>query len=128
MTVSPTATTDARELALRFVEAFNERDEAALRDLVAEDADLRTLSGGGLRGHDGLRALLRTAAERDLRLVPLRPPAAERDGDIVRVAMAIRELIGPDDIERTAQIDVRDGRIVAFAVRPFTGSESSGRS
>ena len=122
MTAIPTATTDARELALRFVEAFNERDEATLRDLVAEDAELRTLSEGGLRGHDGLRTLLRTAAERDLRLVPLRPPAVERDGDGVRVTMPIRELIGADDIERTAELEVRDGRIVAFAVRPFIGS------
>jgi ketosteroid isomerase-like protein len=122
MTASPTPTTDARELARRFVDAFNERDEATLRDLVAEDAELRTLSGPGLRGHDGLQTLLRTAAERDLRLVPLRPPAVERDGDGVRVTIPIRELIGPDDIERTAEIHVRDGRIVAFAVRPFIGS------
>ena len=122
MSAIPTATTDARELALRLVEAFNERDEARLRGLVAEDAELRTPGGGGLRGHDGLRTLLRTAAERDLRLVPLRPPAVERDGDGVRVTMPIRELIGPDDIERTAELEVRDGRIVAFAVRPFIGS------
>jgi hypothetical protein len=122
MPASPTATTDARALALRFVEAFNARDEPALRDLVAEDAELRTLRGGGLRGHDGLGTLLRTAAERDLRLVPLRPPAVEGDGDGVRVTMPIRELIGPDDIERTVELEVRDGRIVAFAVRPFTGS------
>jgi hypothetical protein len=122
MTASPTATADARELALSFVKAFNQRDEAALRDLVAEDAELRTLSGGGLRGHDGLRTLLRTAADRDLRLVPLRPAAVGRDGDVVHVTMPIRELIGPDDIERTAELDVRGGRIVAFAVQPFIGS------
>jgi hypothetical protein len=51
--------------------------------------------------------------------VPLRPPAVEREGEDVRVTLPIRELIGPDDIERTAEFDVRDGRIVAFAVRPF---------
>jgi hypothetical protein len=122
MTASPIATADARELALRFVDAFNGRDEATLRDLVADDAELRTLSKAGLRGHDGLRTVLRTADERDLRLVPLGPPAVEPDADGVRVTLPIRELIGPDDIERTAELHVRDGRIVAFAVRPFIGS------
>jgi ketosteroid isomerase-like protein len=119
MTATDTATTDARELALRFVDAFNTRDAETLRALVADDAELRTLSGGALRGHDGLRTLLQTAEKRDLRLVPLRPLTADRDGSVVRVTVPIRELIGPDDIERRAEFDVRDGRIVAFAVRPF---------
>jgi hypothetical protein len=35
------------------------------------------------------------------------------------VIVPIRELIGPDDVERTAELEVRGGRIVAFAVRPF---------
>jgi ketosteroid isomerase-like protein len=122
MTASQSATTDARELARRFVEALNERDEATLLDLAAEDIELRTLSGGALRGHDGLRTLLRTVAELDLHLVPLRPPAVVHDGDVDRVTVPIRELIGPDDIERAAELEVREGRIVAFAVRPFTDS------
>jgi ketosteroid isomerase-like protein len=111
--------THARELAQRFVEAFNLRDAAALRDLVAEDAEFRTLSGGSLRGYDGLRALLETAEQRNLRLVPFRPPTVAREGDSVRVVVPIRELIGPDDIERTAEFEVVGARIVAFAVRPF---------
>jgi hypothetical protein len=120
MSATDTVTTDARELARRFVDAFNARDDATLRDLVAEDAELRTLSGDQLRGHDGLRALLKTAEERSLRLVPFRAPGVERDdGGMVRVVVPIRELIGPDDIERTLELDVRAGRIVAVAVRPF---------
>jgi hypothetical protein len=119
MSASDSATIQARDLALRFVEAFNIRDAETLRDLVADDAELRTLSGNSLRGHDGLQALLEVAEERDLRLVPFRPPAAEPQGDDVRVIVPIRELIGPDDIERTAELEVRGGRIVAFAVRPF---------
>jgi hypothetical protein len=35
------------------------------------------------------------------------------------VIVPIRELIGPDDIERTAEFEIVGGRIVAFAVRPF---------
>ena len=119
MTATDDVTTDARQIARRFVDAFNARDAETLRALVADAADLRTMNGGSLRGHDGLAALLRTAEERDLRLVPLRPRTAERDGDKVRITVPIRELIGPDDIERRAEFDVRDGRIVAFAVQPF---------
>jgi ketosteroid isomerase-like protein len=119
MTATDAATTDAREIALRFVDAFNTRDTEALDNLVADDAELRTLSGGTLRGHDGLRIVLQTAEERELRLVPFRPPTVDRDGDVARVTIPIRELIGPDDIERKAEFEVRDGRIVAFAVRPF---------
>ena len=119
MTATGTVTAEAREVARRFVDAFNARDAEALRRLVAPDAELRTLSGGALHGHDGLDALLRTAQERELRLIPLRPATVARDGDTVRVEVPIRELIGPDDIERKAQFELRDGRIVAFAVRPF---------
>ncbi|MEA2292727.1 MAG: SnoaL-like domain [Solirubrobacteraceae bacterium] len=119
MTATDTLTTGARQIALRFVDAFNTRDAETLRDLVAPDAEFGTLSGGVLRGHDGLRALLETAEKRDLQLVPFRTPTVDRDGDVVRVTVPIRELIGPDDIERTAEFEVRDRRIVAFAVRPF---------
>jgi hypothetical protein len=119
MTTTEAVTTNARELALRFVDAFNTRDAEALRDLVAEDVELRNMKGAALRGHDGLRTLLQTAEDRDLRLVPLRPPTVERDGEIVRVTMPIRELIGPDDIERRVEFDIREGRIVGFAVRPY---------
>jgi hypothetical protein len=119
VTATDAATTDARDIALRFIDAFNIRDDETLRGLVADDAELRTLSGGGLRGHDGLRTLLQTAEKRDLQLVPFRPPTVERDSDVVRVTVPIRELIGPDDIERRAEFDIRDGHIVAFAVRPF---------
>jgi ketosteroid isomerase-like protein len=119
MTATDTVTADAREIARRFVEAFNERDQETLRTLVAEDVELRTMSGGALRGHEGLDVVLRTAQERNLLLVPFRPPEAERDGDTVKVSVPIRELIGPDDIERRAEFEVRDGRVVAFAVRPF---------
>ena len=119
MTATDSLTTGARELAMRFVDAFNIRDEETLRELVAEDAELRTLSGAGLRGHEGLETLLRTAEKRDLRLVAFRAPDVDQEGDVVRISVPIRELIGPDDIERTAEFKVRDGRIVAFAVRPF---------
>lgn len=119
MSATDSVTTEARELALRFIDAFNARDAESLRGLVAPDAAFRTMTGRGLHGHHGLGPLLESAEEYDLRLVPLRPPTAEHDGDTVRVTVPLRELIGPDDIERRAEFEVRDGRIVAFAVLPF---------
>jgi SnoaL-like protein len=119
MATTDSVTTDARELALRFIDAFNTRDAESLRRLVREDAELRTLSGRVLHGHDGLGPLLEAADKYDLRLVPLHPPTVEQDGETIRVTVPLRELVGPDDIERRAEFEVRDGRIVAFAVRPF---------
>jgi hypothetical protein len=119
MAATDSLTTTACELALRFIDAFNTRDVEGLRRLVREDAELRTMSGRVLHGHDGLRPLLEAADEFDLRLVPLHPPTAEHDGETIRVTVPLRELIGPDDIERRAEFEVRDGRIAAFAVRPF---------
>jgi hypothetical protein len=119
MTATETVKTDARDIALRFVDAFNTRDADALARLVAEDAEFHTLAGDSLHGHEGLRTILETAEKRSLLLVPFRSPIVEQDGGHVRVIVPIRELIGPDDIERTAEFDVRDGRIAAFAIRPF---------
>jgi SnoaL-like domain len=123
MPVSDSATTGARELAQRFIDAFNDRDMNGLRALIAPDATLRTLTGDALHGHEGLDALLRAAEDLDVRLVPFRTPHVERDGEDVHVTAPIRELIGPDDIERTVELDISDGRIVGFAVRPFTDRE-----
>jgi ketosteroid isomerase-like protein len=112
--------TEPLDTARRFIAAFNERDAATLRDLVADDVALRTINGEELRGGDGLRALLQAAEHLNLRLVPIRPGTVQQGVDgTVRVVIALRELIGPDDIERTAEFEIRDGRISAFAVRPF---------
>jgi hypothetical protein len=120
MTVSDVILHQALDVARRFIAAFNERDEATLRQLVADDAEFRKLDGGALRGEGALRALLAAAEARDLRLVPLRTGTVEEQpGGPVRVTVPVRELVGPDDIERTVEFDIRDGRISAFAVRPY---------
>jgi hypothetical protein len=121
--MSDTATTGACELAERFIAAFNNRDRDVLRGLLAPDAALRTPTGGALHGYDGLDTLLRLAEDLDLRLQPFRTPQVEHQGDDVHVTVPIRELIGPDDIERTMELDITDGRIVGFAVRPFADSD-----
>jgi limonene-1,2-epoxide hydrolase len=115
-----TLTEEALVTARRFIDAFNDRDLDALRELTDEDAEFRRMDGGALTGHDGLRALLGAAGELDLRIVPFGGGAVEpEDDDTTRVTLPVRELIGPDDIERTAVFEVHDGRVVAFAVRPY---------
>ena len=53
MAATDSVTTAARELALRFIDAFDTRDAASLRRLVAQDAELRTMSSRVLHGHEG---------------------------------------------------------------------------
>jgi ketosteroid isomerase-like protein len=118
VTTSPTVVHQARDLANRFVEAFNARDVDALRQLITEGAEFRRVSGEALRGYDGLRALVHAAQDADLRLVPFRTGDVEEHGDAVVVTLPIRELIGPDDVERVAEFEILDGRIAAFALRP----------
>jgi hypothetical protein len=66
-------------------------------------------------------ALLRAAEDLDLRLVPFRRGTVEQAADGThRVTIPLRELIGPDDIERFAEFEIRHGRITAFAVSPYT--------
>jgi ketosteroid isomerase-like protein len=116
---APGAATEALETARRFIDAFNERDVGALDALAADDIELRRVGGEPLHGRDGVRTLVTTAEELDIRLVPLRPSSADEQDGVVTVAQAVRELIGPDDIERRVELEIRDGRVVSFAVRPL---------
>jgi hypothetical protein len=111
-------TQQARAAARRFIDAFNERDVETLGAVATDDVEVRRLTGETLRGRDGLSALVQAAVDQELRLVPLRAGTVREDGgDAVRVDVPARELIGPDDIERLLEFEVRDGRISAFAVR-----------
>jgi hypothetical protein len=118
MSTTATASDQARAVARRFIDAFNARDVRALGDLVTEDVELRPLRGDPLRGQDGLRALLAAAEEHQIRMVPLKGDEVEEHEGRRRVCVPIRELVGPDDIERLAEFEIRDGRVAAFSVRP----------
>jgi hypothetical protein len=54
-----------------------------------------------------------------VRLVALRGETIDEQDGTVHLSMPIRELIGPDDIERIAEWEIRDGRVTAFTVRPM---------
>jgi hypothetical protein len=116
---------DARALARRFIEAFNERDLDTLRELITDDAEFRTVDGSALRGHDGLKTVVLAAQDLDVKLVPIRQAQIdERDGAL-DLRQPVRELIGPDDIERIAEFQIRDGLVAAFWVRPFEEGSAS---
>jgi len=113
------ATNDPRAVARRFIDAFDARDVDALLELVTDDVELRKLNGEALRGPDGVRTLLATAQDLDIRLVPFRGEEVERHDGHAHVTVPVRELVGPDDIERIVELEIRDGRVAAFAVRPM---------
>src|SRR3954447_16015759 len=94
---------DALLAARRFLDAFNERDVEAMQALVTDDVELRITGGRVWQGSQRARDLLDTAAEMQLRLIPLHrgEHAEERNGDVL-VELRVRELIGYDDIERIA--------------------------
>jgi limonene-1,2-epoxide hydrolase len=119
MSASHTVTQSARAVARGFIEAFNDRDLDALRALITEDAEFRKPSGELLHGPDGLEALVRSAEEMNVRLVALRDGTVEERDDLWRLTLPVRELIGPDDIERSAEFELRDGHVAAFALRPL---------
>jgi limonene-1,2-epoxide hydrolase len=119
MSATDTSTQDALAVARRFIDAFNDRDADALREVITEDAELREYSGRTFHGHDGAAALLDAAEELGLRLFPFRPGAAEARDGRVQVRLPVREVIGTADIERVAIFEIRDGRVARFAVRPL---------
>ncbi|MEA2269841.1 MAG: SnoaL-like domain [Solirubrobacteraceae bacterium] len=119
MSATDAVTQDARAVAHRFIDALNARDLDALLQLVTDDAELRRFRRDPLHGRDGARTLLGEAEEDDLRFVPLRGETVEARDDHARVTLPVRELIGPDDIERVVEFVIRDGRVAAFAVHPM---------
>jgi hypothetical protein len=119
----PVRQQDAIHDALLFLDAFNERDFDAMRGLISDGVEVRTADGRTWRGVEGARELLATAAEKQWRLVPLRRRQhAEERGDSVWVELRVRELIGPDDIERIADFEIQDRRVKSLALRPMATS------
>jgi limonene-1,2-epoxide hydrolase len=114
-------TRDAAALARSFLDAFNERDLETLRELTTDDVELRTLGGDELHGPGGEQALLEEAEQLGVRFVPFRDPRIEERGGRLIVRVPVRELVGPDDVERMAEFEIGDEHIGAFAIRPFDG-------
>jgi hypothetical protein len=109
-----TVPADAADLALRFIDALNNRDSDAVIELVTDDTEFRNPKGGAvLRGYDGARALVAAAADMSLRLLPKGDPELANDG---RVAVPLRVIAGSDEVHGTAFLEVRDGKLAAFEV------------
>ena len=119
MTATYAVTQSARSVTRRFVDAFNARDLDVLRELTTEDAEFRKPGGEVLHGPDGLKALLESAEDTDVRLFPLRDGTVDEEDGLWRLTVPVRELIGPDDIEREAELEIRDGHVARFVLRPM---------
>jgi hypothetical protein len=104
------------ESTRRFIEALNARDVEALREVLAEDAELRTSSGRALHGERGIEGLVKAAADLDVLIVRDGPERVEDNDGVTRVSVPVRELIGRAEVQGTALFELRDGRIAAFQV------------
>lgn len=117
MSSTSTVTQDARATVRRFIEALNARDADALRAIITDDARMRLLTGPEMHGESAARTLIAAAEVKDLRLVPLHGETVSEHRGVIHVRQPVRELIGPDDIERVAEFEIRDGRIAGFGLR-----------
>ncbi len=106
----------ALETTRLFIEAFNARDVETLRAAVTEDVHPRTPQGAALRGYEGVDHVVRAAPE--LLLVRQGAERVEEDAGVTRVSVPLRELVRKGELQGTAEFEVRDGRIAAFAVVP----------
>ncbi len=102
-------------LARLFHEALNARDYEATRTLVSNDVELRGPNGSSLRGYPAASELLEAVAHIDLIVVRTALEELHEDDGGVRVRMPIRELIGREELFRTATFTVRDGAITSYA-------------
>jgi ketosteroid isomerase-like protein len=99
-----------------FTEAFNARDLEAARGLMSDDVEFRGPNGSKLRGEDAAREVFDAARRFDV--IVMRTDAEElRDGDedlSATVLVPVRELVGGDELFRTAEFELRDYRVTAF--------------
>jgi ketosteroid isomerase-like protein len=97
-----------------FTEAFNARDVDAAHGLMSDDIEFRGPNGSKLRGKEAAREVFEAARRFDVVVVRTQPEEV-RDGESgTRVLVPVRELIGGDELFRTAAFDLRDLRVSAF--------------
>jgi ketosteroid isomerase-like protein len=104
------------ELARQFIDAFNARDVDGVRALVTDDVQFRNRRGKSFVGLDGVRDVVRAAADARLTLVRDGEPRTDDHG--ARVYLPVRVQLGRDEMHETAVFDVRDGRIAGFEAIP----------
>jgi ketosteroid isomerase-like protein len=104
------------EVARRFLDALNARDEDLLLTLVTDDVEFKTHHGESLTGLDATLPLVKTGAAADLHYAREGPEQVREEGDRTLVSMPVRIFIGRDHLRGTAEFTVRDGKVASFEV------------
>jgi len=101
-----------------FIEAVNARDLEATRALVSDDVEFRGSRGSSLRGHAAVGEVLETVAHFDLLLVRVGVEQLEEHEDVTRVTVPVREIVGKDELFRTAAFEICHGAISSYETLP----------
>ena len=114
-----TSTADDRDVILAvtrlFTEAFNARDLESAEGLISEDIEFRGPNGSALRGMDAAREVFEAAKRFDVIMVRTDPEEIRHDdAPDIRVLVPVRELVGEDELFRTAEFVLRNHRIAEF--------------
>jgi ketosteroid isomerase-like protein len=108
---------EVAEVPRRFIAALNARDLEAMLEMITDGTEFRSRGRPTLRGRDGARDLVRTAKDRNLRLVLGGEPTVQgSEDDRTRVAVPVTVAVGRDDVGGTAEFEIRDGKVAAFEV------------
>jgi ketosteroid isomerase-like protein len=97
-----------------FTEAFNARDLEAARGLMSDDIEFRGPNGSELRGEEAAREVFDAAQRFDVIVVRTQAEEIREDDPVVRVSVPVRELVGKDELFRTAEFELRGFRVAAF--------------
>jgi ketosteroid isomerase-like protein len=106
----------AVEVARHFMEALNARDFESLISVTAEDARFPTPEGKVLEGREGVEGIMRAAEDARILLVRAGREGLDEDGDLTRVTVPVKEVVGKSEVRGNASFDVRDGKIASFRV------------
>jgi ketosteroid isomerase-like protein len=97
-----------------FTEAFNARDLATARGLMSDDIEFRGPNGSELRGEQAAREVFDAAQRFDVVIVRTGPEEIRHDDAVTRVLVPIRELVGGEELFRTAELQLRGLRVAGF--------------
>jgi uncharacterized protein (TIGR02246 family) len=109
--------TDITVVVVAFENAINAGDVATATALFAPDASLRTPGGQQLNGSEQIRPYLQALVAQHFQSEVVGPREVQGDTERHTASVAIDEWrqLGTAPLEATAEVVVRDGRIVGFS-------------
>jgi hypothetical protein len=97
-----------------FTEAFNARDIATARGLTSDDIEFHGPNGSELRGDEAAREVFEAAKRFDVIVVRTGPEEIRHEDAVTRVLVPVREIVGGEELFRTAEFELRDLRVARF--------------